>query len=139
MSDQKDKSAPAATAAENPAPVDAAQVARDAVAADRARRKEIMESDEAKERQTLAAHLADSTDMSPDEAKAVLAKAATEKAPAASTEAPTPFAEQMDAEEQPAVGAAASGSKKDDDEDSAEGVVALVQGIGLKGFGASKR
>lgn len=141
MSDSKGKSAgeqAAETAQENPAPaVDAAQVAADAVAADRARRKAIMGSEEAKDRQTLAAHLADETDMSPEQATGILAAAASEDV--APADAATPFGKQMDSEDQPGVGASAAAAENDDDDAAkAEGVRNLASLVGIKGF-AGKR
>lgn len=123
------------TAAENT--VDVAQVAADAVAADRQRRRDIMGSDEAKDRPALAAHLADATDMTVDQAKAVLGAAAKETAPAAKTDAATPFADAMNNQEQPNVGAEAGNTAENDDEDSADDVLALVRGLGIKGFKAA--
>lgn len=51
----------------------------EALAANRQRRADIVTSEEAKNRQKLAAHLADNTDMSVDAAKAVLSASAEEK------------------------------------------------------------
>lgn len=115
--------------------VDTAAIAAAAVTADRERRKDIMGSDEAQGRQSLAAHICDNTEMSVDEAKSMLAASAEEApAAAASGNEPTPFASQMDAEDQPNVGASSSGNANDDDADSAEGIISMCAGLGLKGF-----
>lgn len=74
------------------AKVDAAQVARDAVAADKTRRLAITSLDEAKDRPKLALTLADTEGMTSETAKVILSSAAVEKA-----EAPgNPLTEQMD-------------------------------------------
>lgn len=59
--------------------VDVAAKQREAVAADRQRRKDITSCAEAKNRSKLAAHLADNTDLSVDDAKAMLGAAAEEQ------------------------------------------------------------
>jgi len=62
--------------------VDAAQVAKDAVAADRTRRAAITSLDEAKDRPKLALTLADTEGMTAETAKIILSAAAVEKAEA---------------------------------------------------------
>lgn len=77
--------APAA-AAPAPAPaaaVDTAAIQAEAVAAERARVAGILACDEAKDRPSLARHLATNTNMSLDDAKAALAAAAVETKPKA--------------------------------------------------------
>lgn len=76
--------------------VDAAQVARDAVTADRTRRQAIIGCDEAKDKGKLAATLADTEGMTVEMAKPILAVAAAEVA-APVTPAASPLIAAMDA------------------------------------------
>lgn len=80
------------------------KAATDARVAERARVSGITTCDEAKGRTALANHLAMNTDMSVDQAKGVLAAAAAETAPAASTQGNV-FKQVMDASQHPQVGA----------------------------------
>lgn len=68
-----------------------------AVAADRQRRKDITSCEEAKGREKLAEHLADSTDMSVEDAKGVLSASpkAQAQAPATPVNVASPFAQAM--------------------------------------------
>lgn len=143
MSDSKGKSAgeqAAETQEQQPAAsaptVDAAAERR----AERERIAAITGCDEAKGKTALANHLALNTEMSVEDAKGILAASASEQAAATETaEQPTPFGKQMDDEEQPNVGASGSAAQNDDeDEDSAEGVLALAGNLGLKGFAKRK-
>lgn len=76
MSDNKSKQAPAAPAAETPATTPAAPTA-DVRATERQRISAIMQSNEAKGREDLAAHFAYDTDIAPEAAIAALGKAPT--------------------------------------------------------------
>lgn len=99
--------APAAPAAAEPAP---AAAAPDAAAAERERIAAILGCDEAKERASLASHLAFKTGSSVDDARAILAASAVEKvAPADDKSA---FLKAMDDDQHPEVGA--SGPAKDE-------------------------
>lgn len=134
-------SVPAAGAAPAPAAAPAAAAVAPAVSAvpaatassERARISAILSSDEAKGRTDLANHLAFSTDMGADEAKALLAKAPVAAAAAAATPA-TPvngFAEAMAAVNNPQVGANADAGAKTDDQKAAEmasSIVSLYRG-----------
>jgi signal peptide peptidase SppA len=92
MSDQNanaDTAGAGAAAAQPTTPVvDAAATAQAAVTAERERISAIMGCDEAKERNTLATHLALNTSMSVADAKATLAVAASEKAQPSTPAAP---------------------------------------------------
>jgi signal peptide peptidase SppA len=98
--------APPALTAEDVARI-AAKAATDAVAADRARAAGIRTCEEAKGREQLADHLALNTNMSIDEAKAILS--ASPKAADAKTvserQQPSGFAAAMDRTENPNIGA----------------------------------
>lgn len=83
--------------------VDATAVAAQATTAERARIAGILASDEAKDRPSMALHLATKTGMSVDDAKGLLAVAAVETAPAAQVTNPLEAA--MAAAGTPAVGA----------------------------------
>lgn len=99
-----------ATEASNPAPTqsaDAERIAADAVAADRARRTQILALEEAKGRTTLANHLADKTDMSVEQAKAALA--------ASPIEGKRDFTAAMDELKNPKVGADTGAGDEDAD------------------------
>lgn len=112
--------------------VDTAQIAADAVQADRERQRAITGSDEAKDRPALAAHIALNTDLSVEDAKAMLSASAAET----KGDGPTPFAKHMDDSDQPGVGASApqpEGADAEDAEDAAN-VVSLASRLGLKGF-----
>ncbi len=114
---------------------------------ERNRIKAIQSCDEAAKRGTFATHLAFNTDLSVDDAKAMLAAAAEEApvaaaaapvAPAAAAPAAPDFAAAMAGTPNPQVGAdgnavAAGG----DDGASADPVLALVKAAGLSGFGAT--
>ena len=137
MSDKKqdtsagDPAADTSTAA--PEAVDTAAVASAAVAADRERRKAIMQCDEAEGHTNLASHLADDTDLDADAAKGILAAAAKDVPEAAN--APTPFSQTMDVDDHPDVGAStAAAGESETSEDSADDIVALAGRMGLKGF-----
>lgn len=93
---------PNAAAAAPAAPVAAAT---DTVAAERARIADIMGCDEAKGRDSLANHLAFKTDMSADEARALLAAAPVNKTTDTTAEGDDPLARAMASTEQPEVGA----------------------------------
>lgn len=82
-----------------------AEALADARKAERERVGAIMGCDEAKDRQKLAQHLATGTDMSAEQAKAVLAAAAKEVQPAAEGGAGSAFARAMDNTRNPNVGA----------------------------------
>lgn len=82
----------AATAQPTTPAVDAAAMAQAAVTAERERISAIMGCDEAKERNTLATHLALNTSMSVDDAKATLAVATSEKVQPATPVAAAPAA-----------------------------------------------
>lgn len=98
----------AATAAAMKAASD--QAAADARTAERARVSGIMGCEEAKGRTALANHLAMSTDMTVDQAKAALAVAPKEGASATTTTA-NPFKTAMDADKHPQVGADGTGGE----------------------------
>ena len=105
--------------------------------AERTRISAILTSDEAKGRDGLANHLAFKTDMSVDDAKAMLA-AADKKGETA--EKPNGFAEAMDGSRHPNVGADVSGGGSGDPQAeaaSADPVLAIVRGAGMRGFGAA--
>lgn len=87
MSDNKAKPAPAAPAAETPATTPAAPTA-DVRATERQRISAIMQSNEAKGREDLAAHFAYDTDIAPEAALAALAKAPTASKPEPAQTAP---------------------------------------------------
>lgn len=96
-----------AQATQDVAQVDSAKLAADARKAERARVEAIQTCDEAKGRSALASHLAFKTDMSVEDAKAILAAAPVEQQ--ASASATNPFAAAMNSAEHPNVGADAHG------------------------------
>lgn len=87
--------------------VDSATVASEARTSERARIQGIQGCEEAKGRDKLASHLAFNTNMSVDEAKAILAASPSEQAAAAP--AANPFESAMDSAQHPNVGAGAVG------------------------------
>lgn len=93
---------------------DTATLQADARKAERARVAGITGSEEAKGRSTLANHLAMNTEMSVDDAKAILAASPAEKteaaAPAKSSDKPS-FKEHMDKDSHPNVGTDAAGTQ----------------------------
>lgn len=111
--------------------IDTAAIASEAREAEQQRIAAILGCDEAEGRETLAKHLAFNTSLSADEAATMLA--ASEKKVEAQTDPATPFAAAMDAQEQPEVGGG-NASASNDDEDSADSIVALAARVGIKGF-----
>lgn len=107
-----------------------------AVTAAKQRIADINALDEAKGREALASHFANSTDMTVEQVKAALAVAP--KAAAAKPEAETPFDRAMN-KDKPEVGAKPDGKNDEDDKDASKDVLALVHGHGLAGFGATKQ
>lgn len=102
---------PAPVAPPPPPPVDAAAVAAEARKAERARIAAITGCEEAKGRETLAAHLANETDMTPEQAKAALAVAPK------NASGSNPLAAAMAGVKNPDVGAAAGGDAALSDEE----------------------
>ncbi len=105
-----------------------------AVAADRQRSLAIMGCEEAKGKQALANHIAFNTEMSVDEAKAMLKLAATEApAPAATTTERNPLAEAMERHGSPKVGADLGGgganAGKDPNDENGQGAALLASYI----------
>lgn len=89
-------------------PIDAAAVAAEAKKAERARVSGIQSCEEAKGREELANHLAMNTEMSVDEAKAILAVAPKQAAAATPVAAANPFQAAMNSGTNPNIGADAS-------------------------------
>jgi signal peptide peptidase SppA len=100
------------------------QAAADARTAERTRIAGITQCEEAKGREKLASHLALSTDMSVDAAKAVLAASAQEAAPAPAAAA-NPFKEAMDGGKHPEVGVDA-GAKGGENGDGGENMASQI-------------
>lgn len=122
MSD-KDKAAAAAAAATQatgPA-VDENALRAEGAAAERARVSAIMGSEEAKERPTLANHIALNTGMSAADAKGLLAASAKENQAPTKAEETDPLAAAMAKTDQPVVGA-----DKNNGDDKADGVNTLL-------------
>jgi len=123
MADQETTKPGADNASTQQQAADAAQVR----AAERARISGIQGSEEAKGREKLASHLAMNTEMSVDDAKAILAAAPAEKQEAAAP-AVNAFQQAMDASKHPEVGADGAGGDA-----QANGSVSLASSI-LKDF-----
>jgi len=100
-----------------------------AVKADRERMSAIMSCDEAKGKSTLANHLALKTDMSVEQAKAVLAAAAPEQKQEAAKAADNPFNAAMDATKQPEVGAGGDGGQGDGNQSVASRILAAQEAV----------
>jgi len=108
-------------------PVDQAAIAASARKAERERMSAIMNCEEAKDKPKLASHLAMNTEMSVDEAKAVLAAAAPEKQEAATPVQSDPLAAAMAATGSPNVGAGDGGTKDEDPNKSAASRILSAQ------------
>lgn len=135
MSQVQDDSAAIATAeAAATAAANTATAVAEARQSERARITGITGCDEAKGRETLAGHIAANTDMSVDEAKAMLAAAPVTAAPVAteSSETTTPFNAVM-ATGNPEVGAGGEDGDISASDDGSD-VLALAVSVGLKGF-----
>ncbi len=113
------------------------------ITSERTRIGAILASDEAKNRQALANHIAFKTEMSVDDAKAMLAASAEDKVEAAAPAAVTPpaagptFENAMDGTPNPNI-TANGGDNPDnqnaDAKDDPSDVLALVRGSGMNGF-----
>ncbi len=113
-------------------PEQLAQAQADAAKAERARVSGIQSCEEAKGRETLASHLAFNTDMSVDQAKAILAAAPKTEAAAKPGSA---FKEAMDNGQHPQVGAdGAKGGAQDDPKAGVTGLLAAARAAGVIGF-----
>lgn len=138
--DMAETPTPAADANANAAPDQAAlaAAAQTAKTAERQRASAIMDCDEAKERPALARHIALSTDLSVEDAKAMLGKAAVETkteapAPAADANATDPaFRQAMDNGSHPNVGADETGDNANGGQPKASRAKAAMA---LAGFG----
>lgn len=119
----------ALAAANAKAATDQAAAVAAAVAADRERQKAITGCEEAKGRAALANHIALNTEMSVEDAKAMLAAAPTEAAPTANGK--SPFETAMEQTPNPEAGAQAGNG--DEAKDDADEMFALVSGFGLRG------
>lgn len=114
------------------------QLAADARKAERERMSAIMNCEEAKEKAGLANHLALNTELSVDEAKAMLKAAAPEKAATAAaapanTEEPNHFAAAMNSTKNPQVGADAEGEGSREKMTNGQKIVAdYASATGLK-------
>jgi len=108
-------------------PVDQAAIAASARQAERARMNGIMSCEEAKDKPKLASHLAMNTEMSVDDAKAVLAAAAPEKQEAATPAPADPLAAAMAASGTPNVGAGGAAEGGDKQEQSAASRILSAQ------------
>lgn len=108
-------------------PVDQAAIAASARKAERERMSAIMNCEEAKDKPKLASHLAMNTEMSVDEAKAVLMAAAPEKQEAATPVQSDPLAAAMAATGSPNVGAGDGGTKDEDPNKSAASRILSAQ------------
>jgi len=108
-------------------PVDQAAIAASARKAERERMSAIMNCEEAKDKPKLASHLAMNTEMSVDEAKAVLTAAAPEKQEAATPVQSDPLAAAMAATGSPNVGAGDGGTKDEDPNKSAASRILSAQ------------
>ena len=102
--------------------------------AERTRIGAILQSEEAKGRESLASHFAFSTAMTPEDAIAALAAAPKQAEAPSQPESgggSTPFDQAMN-EGNPGVGASASGGSDDDSADGAD-AIALARSVGLPG------
>jgi signal peptide peptidase SppA len=118
--------------ADTTAEVDTTKIAADARLAERERMDGITGCDEAKTRPALASHIAFKTDMSVDDAKVMLAAAASEKQETASVEKPvkegaSAFNAAMDKSEHPNVGAGGAGESGSGNEPSATARILAAQ------------
>jgi len=126
MSNQEVK--PGATSSATP---DVAAERASAAAAERSRIQAITSSDEAKGRESMANHLAYSTSMTADEAKALLATAPKAEA---KSEPVNPLAAAMANTAQPNVGADGSAVQTDDKVEGVNGILAAARMAGVRGF-----
>jgi signal peptide peptidase SppA len=155
LDDQSDNSgeedmAEANTSAVDQAAVDTARAEgqsagrSEGVTAERARIAAILGSDEAKGKSALANHIAMNTEMSVDDAKAMLAAAATEAAPAPAkgegdeANGNTGFTGAMETTGNPNVGGGNGGDQEQQAAEDGSDVRALAASVGLKGFTAQK-
>jgi signal peptide peptidase SppA len=131
-----DTSAVEQAAAANEQAVAAARAegAKDAAAAMQARIGAILQHEEAKGREDLAKHFAFATDMTVEAAAAALAAAPKAAAPTTTVETPNHLENAMDNTRQPGVGSGEGSDDRQQDQDSADGVLALAAKFGLRGF-----